>query len=483
MSFPTLNYLAILPLLILVIAAALVLLADLVVRNKRVLTFLGLLAVAAALAAVLLVRPATPDFQGMTLADELGLFASAAILIAAGLALLLALDRTSDFTRRTGAYVALLLLATAGMIVMAKASDFITIFLGLEIFSLALYILVGFARRDERSNEAALKYFLLGAFASGFFLYGMALIYGATGSTNLTTISMGIAPQSASLPFAPLLPIGMGLLLVGYGFKLALVPFHMWTPDVYQGAPTSVTAFMSVATKTAAFVSLIRVLAAVSSVERPWLMALAGLAVVTMTLGNLAALRQTSLKRMLAYSSIAHAGYVLTGLAAGNERGFEGALYYLIAYTFMNLGAFAVIQAVQRRDQNDVTTEHIAGLSARRPALALLMAVFMFALTGIPPLAGFFGKLYVFSGAVEGGLAWLAIIGVLNSAIAAYYYLRVTVIMYMGGSAPATTDIPRTGWAVWTTLVVTGLATLVLGLWQYPWMESIREAVAVLALR
>jgi NADH-quinone oxidoreductase subunit N len=483
MTFPTLNYLAILPLLILVIAAALVLLADLVVRNKRVLTLLGLLAVAAALAAVLLVRPATPDFQGMTLADELGLFASAAILIAAGLALLLALDRTADFTRRSGAYVALLLLATAGMIVMAKASDFITIFLGLEIFSLALYILVGFARRDARSNEASLKYFLLGAFASGFFLYGMALIYGATGSTNLADISMGIAPLSTSLPFAPLLPIGMGLLLVGYGFKLALVPFHMWTPDVYQGAPTSVTAFMSVATKTAAFVSLIRVLAAVSSVERPWLLALAGLAVVTMTLGNLAALRQTSLKRMLAYSSIAHAGYVLTGLAAGNERGFEGALYYLIAYTFMNLGAFAVIQAVQRHDQNDVTIEHMAGLSARRPALALLMAVFMFALTGIPPLAGFFGKLYVFSGAVEGGLAWLAIIGVLNSAIAAYYYLRVTVVMYMGGSAPATTDIPHTGWAVWTTLVITGLATLVLGLWQYPWMEYIREAVAVLALR
>ncbi len=483
MSFPTLNYLAILPLLILVIAAALVLLADLVVRNKRVLTFLGLLAVAAALAAVLLVRPATPEFQGMTLADELGLFAAAAILVAAGLALLLALERTADFTQRPGAYVALLLLATAGMIVMAKASDFITIFLGLEIFSLSLYILVGFARRDARSSEAALKYFLLGAFASGFFLYGMALIYGATGSTNLADISMGIAPLSASLPFAPLLPIGMGLLLVGYGFKLALVPFHMWTPDVYQGAPTSVTAFMSVATKTAAFVSLIRVLAAVSSVEKPWLLALAGLAVVTMTLGNLAALRQTSLKRMLAYSSIAHAGYVLTGLAAGNERGFEGALYYLIAYTFMNLGAFAVIQAVQRRDRNDVTTEDVTGLSARRPALALLMAVFMFALTGMPPLAGFFGKLYVFSGAVEGGLAWLAVVGVLNSAIAAYYYLRVTVLMYMGGSAPATTDIPRTGWAVWTTLVIAGLATLVLGLWQYPWMESIREAVAVLALR
>ncbi|OQA45625.1 MAG: NADH-quinone oxidoreductase subunit N [Chloroflexi bacterium ADurb.Bin325] len=483
MTLPTLNFLAILPLLILVAATLLVLLADLVVRNKRVLTFLGLLAVAASLAAVLLVRPAAPTFQGMTLADELGLFASVAILVATGLALLLALERTSDFTRRPGAYVALLLLATAGMIVMAKASDFITIFLGLEILSLSLYILVGFAQRDARSNEAALKYFLLGAFASGFFLYGMALIYAATGSTNLAEISKGIASHSASLPFAPLLPIGVGLLLVGYGFKLALVPFHMWTPDVYQGAPTSVTAFMSVATKTAAFASLIRVLAAVWSGDRPWLLALAGLAVVTMTLGNLAALRQTSLKRMLAYSSIAHAGYVLTGLAAGNDRGFEGALYYLIAYTFMNLGAFATIQAVQRRDQNDVTTEQITGLSTQRPGLALLMTVFMFALTGMPPLVGFFGKLYVFSGAVQGGMTWLAIVGVINSAIAAYYYLRVTVLMYMGGATAAAGDIPRTGWAVWTTLVITAVATLALGLWQQPWMESIREAVTLLALR
>lgn len=482
MNFPTLNLNAILPQIALVLAAMLVLLVDLVVKNKRVLGWLSLAAVLVALARVF-IRPAAPDFQGMLLADGLGLFAAAAILIAAGLAILLALDRTNDFTRRSGPYYALILLATAGMIAMAQGNDFLIIFLGLEIFSLALYILTGFARRDARSSEASLKYFLLGAFASGFFLYGIALIYGATGTTNLTRIAQGTAPLSVTLPFAPLLPIGVGLLLVGYGFKVALVPFHQWTPDVYQGAPTSVTAFMSVATKTAAFASLIRVLAALVSHDRPWLIALAALAVLTMTVGNLAALRQTSLKRMLAYSSIAHAGYVLVGLAAGAAAGFQAALYYLLVYTFMNLGAFAVLLAVQRRDENDVTTDRIAGLSRRQPGMAVLMAVFMFALIGIPPLAGFFGKLYVFGAAVQANMTWLAIIAMLNSAIAAYYYLRVTVTMFMAEPRPSGADMSRPGWAVSTTVVLTALATLVLGLWQFPFVEAVRQAVSTLALR
>ncbi len=369
------------------------------------------------------------------------------------------------------------------MIAMAQGNDFLIIFLGLEIFSLALYILTGFAHRDARSSEASLKYFLLGAFASGFFLYGIALIYGATGTTNLSQIAQGTAMLSSNLPFAPLLPIGVGLLLVGYGFKVALVPFHQWTPDVYQGAPTSVTAFMSVATKTAAFASLIRVLAALVSSDRPWLIGLAALAVLTMTVGNLAALRQTSLKRMLAYSSIAHAGYVLVGLATGTAQGSQAALYYLLVYTFMNLGAFAVLLAVQRRDENDVTTDRIAGLSSRQPGMAVLMAVFMFALTGIPPLAGFFGKLYVFGAAVQANMAWLAIIAMLNSAIAAYYYLRVTVSMFMADPRPSGADMPRPGWAVWTTVVVTAVATLVLGLWQFPIVDAVKQAVSTLALR
>jgi NADH-quinone oxidoreductase subunit N len=385
-----------------------------------------------------------------------------------------------------------------------------TIFLGIEILSIALYVLVGFYRGDIYSGEAALKYFLLGAFASGFFLYGIALIYGATGTTNLAALAQGIAPMSSSLPFAPLLPIGIGLLLVGFGFKLALVPFHMWTPDVYQGAPTPVTGFMSVATKVAVFAALIRVLQALPTHQQPWLLALAVLAVLTMTLGNLAALRQTSLKRMLAYSSIAQAGYVLIGLAAGTRAGAEAALYYLAAYTFMNLGAFAAILAIQHPDRNDVTREDIVGLAGRQPALAVLMAVFMFGLTGIPPLAGFFGKLYVFGSAVQAGLMWLAIIGVINSAIAAYYYLRVTVDMFMsertpvpagtatpkaarasGTPAPAAgvpsstqpMQRPQVSWPVWAVLATTAAGTIVLGLWQSALIRSIEQAVTALAMR
>jgi len=483
MIFPILNLPVIAPQVVLVAAALVILIADLVIAEKRVLGWIGLLATLGALAAVFFCRSAAAMFQTMALADGLGLFAGAAILIAAGLAILLAMERVADFTGRIGAYYALLLLATAGMTAMATASDLMTIFIALEIFSLALYILVGFNRKDARSAEAALKYFLLGAFASGFFLYGIALIYAATGATNLDAIARGIQPMSASLPFAPLLPVGMGLLLVGFGFKVALVPFHMWTPDAYQGAPTPVTAFMSVATKAAAFAALIRVLAAVASVERPWLLALAALAVLTMTIGNLAALRQSSLKRMLAYSSIAHAGYLLTGLAAGNPTGVQGALYYLLAYTFMNLGAFAVLLAVQRRDENDVTTDQVTGLAGRQPLLAALMAVFMFSLAGIPPLAGFFGKLYVFSAAVEAGLAWLAIVGVLNSALAAYYYLRVTVSMFMAEEPAPAPLASRPRWPVTATVVLAALGTIVLGLWQWPWMQSIAQAAGTLALR
>ena len=483
MTFPSLNLSVIAPQVVLVVAALVILVADLVITEKRILGWASLIAVLGALAAVFSCRSSSPAFQNMALADGLGLFASAAVLIAAALAILLAVERVADFTPRAGAYYALILLATAGMTAMTTASDFMTIFVALEILSLALYILVGFNRKDMRSGEAALKYFLLGAFASGFFLYGIALIYGATGTTNLDAIARGILPLSVSLPFAPLLPVGMALLLVGFGFKVALAPFHMWTPDVYQGAPTAVTAFMSVGTKAAAFAALIRVLAAVASHDRPWLLALAALAVLTMTLGNLAALRQTSLKRMLAYSSIAHAGYLLTGLAAGNQTGAQGALYYLLAYTFMNLGAFAVLLAIQRREENDVTGEQMLGLASRQPLLAVLMAVFMFSLAGIPPLAGFFGKLYVFSGAVDAGLAWLAIVGVLNSAIGAYYYLRVTVSMFMAEPAADAVAAPKIAWPVWATVAIAAAGTVLLGLWQWPWMQSITSAVATLALR
>jgi NADH-quinone oxidoreductase subunit N len=510
MTFSSLNLLAVLPEVILIAAALIVLIADLILKDKRVLGWFSVLAVTGAFLAALALRPASPAVQNMIQADGLGRFASLAILVAAALALLLSISSVAHFPRRAAPYYALVLLATAGMTTLAIASDFMTIFLGIEILSIALYVLVGFYRGDIYSGEAALKYFLLGAFASGFFLYGIALLYGATGTTNLAALSQSILPMSSNLPFAPLLPIGVGLLLVGFGFKLALVPFHMWTPDVYQGAPTPITAFMSVATKTAVFAALIRVLQALPTHQQPWLPVLAVLAVLTMTLGNLAALRQTSLKRMLAYSSIAQAGYILIGLAADTQAGAQAALYYLAAYTFMNLGAFATVLAIQRPDRNDVTREDILGLASRQPALAALMAVFMFGLTGIPPLAGFFGKLYVFGSAVEAGMTWLAIVGVINSAIAAYYYLRVTVEMFMDerASAPASSGatpkparvsgrldpagevVPAAppqplpiSWPVWVVLAATAAGTLVLGLWQSPLIQSIGQAVTALAMR
>jgi NADH-quinone oxidoreductase subunit N len=483
MTFPTLNLPVVSPLTVLVAAALLILALDLVIAKKRVLGWLSLAAMLAALAGAVWCTAASPEFQDMATADGMARFTSVVLLAGGSLAILLALDRVGDFTQRQGAYYALALLAMAGMIGMVIATNFMTIFLALEILSVALYILVGFNRRDVRSGEAALKYFLLGAFASGFFLYGIALIYAATGATSLEGISKALAPLSAPLPYAPLLPIGVGLLIVGFGFKVALVPFHMWTPDAYQGAPTPVTAFMSVATKVAAFTALLRVLASLDSHSQPWLPALAGLAVLTMTLGNLAALRQTSLKRMLAYSSIAQAGYLLIGLAAGNVRGAEGALYYLVAYTFMTLGAFAVLLAVQGRAENDVSIERMQGLAARQPALAVLMAIFMLSLAGIPPLAGFFAKLYVFTGAVEAGLVWLAIAGVVNSVIAAYYYLRVTVVMFMTEPAAVAVEAPKPGWPIMATIVLAAAGTIVLGVWQYPWMQSISHAVTTLALR
>jgi NADH-quinone oxidoreductase subunit N len=509
MTFSSLNLLAVLPEVILVAAALAVLIVDLLIKDKRVLGWFSVFAVTGAFLAALTLWPASPAVQNMIQADGLGRFASLAILVAAALALFLSIPRVTDFTRRPGPYYALVLLATMGMTTLCISSDFMTIFLGVEILSIALYVLVGFSRGDIYSAEAALKYFLLGAFASGFFLYGIALVYGATGTTNLAGLAQAILPMSSNLPFAPLLPIGVGLLLVGFGFKLALVPFHMWTPDVYQGAPTPITAFMSVATKTAVFAALIRVLQALPTHQQPWLLILAALAVISMTLGNLAALRQNSLKRMLAYSSIAQAGYILIGLAAGTQAGAQAALYYLAAYTFMNLGAFAAVFAIQRPDRNDVTREDILGLASRQPALALVMTVFMLGLTGIPPLAGFFAKLYVFGSAVQAGMTWLAIVGVLNSAVAAYYYLRVTVEMFMserasapvGGTvtpkpvrasgrpaptvevAPADQQLStRVSWPVWVVLAATAAGTLVLGLWQSPLIQTIGQAVTTLAM-
>ncbi|MCC6349655.1 MAG: NADH-quinone oxidoreductase subunit N [Candidatus Eisenbacteria bacterium] len=340
-----------------------------------------------------------------------------------------------DYLKRTkinqAEYYALLLSSVLGMIVMAASNDLVTIFIGLELMSLSLYVLVGFRRTRLESNEASLKYFLLGAFASGFLLYGIALLYGATGTSNLAR--MGAFLSDTPLLGNPLLVIGALLVFTGFAFKVAAVPFHMWTPDAYEGAPTAVTGFMSVGAKAAGFAALLRVgLRALEPLQVDWVPLLAVVAFLTMTVGNVTALLQNNLKRMLAYSSIAHAGYILVAVAAGGPEGASAAVFYLAVYSFMNLGAFSVLTMMGRGRDERVLMSDLSGLGFRQPFLGLAMTVFMVSLGGIPPTAGFMGKVYVFGAAMKNpALLWLVVAGVLNSVVSVYYYLRVTVAMYM----------------------------------------------------
>jgi len=448
--------------------------------DKRWLAFIGLVGVVLAAVVGVVFRgsvgDAALDFQGMARLDGLTVVLDLVLAVVAALALLISIDYLQRKGINHGEYYALLLLATAGMMWMAGATDLIVIFLSLEIFSIALYVLVGFNREEARSLEGALKYFLLGAFASGFFLYGIALTYAATGTTSLDAI-VAFLKGATGAP-DPLLLLGGGLLLVGFGFKLALVPFHMWAPDAYQGAPTSVTAFMSVGVKAAGFGALARVLLyAFPGGYEYWVWPLAVVAVLTMTLGNLAALAQRNLKRMLAYSSIAHAGYVLVGVVAGAD-GLSGVLFYLMAYALMNVGAFAVILALEGREDLDLSLENIAGLGSRQPWLTAAMTIFLLSLAGVPPLVGFLAKFYVFSAAVKGGLMWLAIVGVINSVISAYYYLRVVLYMCFRPAEEerAIASCPALG----TALTLSAVGTVLLGLWPAPLLQMAVQAVGLL---
>ncbi len=405
--------------------------------------------------------------SAMLRTDGYSLFLNLIILIAAALAILFSVDYAGRVRLPRTEYYSLLLLSTTGMMLMTAAVNLITLFLALEMLSIALYVLVGLNRAEQRSGEAAIKYLVLGAFSSGFLLYGMALVYGQVGSMALDDVRVHLLSTGSQSPV--LLWLGLGLMLIGFGFKVALVPFHMWTPDVYQGAPTSVTAFMSAGTKVAGFAALGRVtLVAFSGLQNVWIWVLAVLAALTMTIGNLAALRQTNLKRMLAYSSIAHAGYVLVGLTAANRTGLDAVFFYLFIYAFMNTGAFAVLIAAHRLGSSPVAGENLddlAGLAEHRPWLAAAMALLMFSLTGVPPLAGFLGKLYLFSAAVEAGLIWLAILGVLNSVVSAYYYLRVVVTMYMRDKKGAEVVPAPLCPALQLGIAVAAIATVFWGLW------------------
>ena len=371
------------------------------------------------------------SFNGSVVQDNFATFFKIVFLISAGLSILISDKYMEREGCNHGELYPIILFTTVGMMLMASGTDLMVIFLGLEVMSVSLYVLAGFNRNNLKSNEAGLKYFLLGAFSTGFLLYGMALIYGATGTTRISKIATIVGQMT--LPSANImLVVGMLLMFTGFAFKVAAAPFHMWTPDVYEGAPTPMTAFMSTGAKAAAFAASLRIfLVALPTLQVEWGQLLWVLAVMTMTVGNITALRQDNIKRMLAYSSIAHAGYCLVGFAAGNGTGTAGILFYMLSYAFMNIGAFAIIILVAKKGEPNGTVMDLAGFGFKHPVLALAMTIFMFSLAGVPPTAGFIGKFYLFSGAIQKGYIWLAILGVLNSAASVYYYLRVIVYMYM----------------------------------------------------
>ncbi len=430
--FQTINPTVIMPEIILSVLGMALLLVNVFIpsKSKTYLVWLSLIGiVGAGLAAVSGWGSNISSFSNAIVLDNFAIFCKIIFLVAAGLAVLISDQYIERENCNHGELYPLILFTTVGMMLMAAATDLMTLFLGLELMSIALYVLAGFNRDNIKSSEAGMKYFILGAFSTGFLLYGMALIYGVTGTTRLAEIASLVTVAGGASN--PVLLIGMFLMLSGFLFKIAAAPFHMWTPDVYEGAPTPMTAFMSAGPKAAGFAALIRLLIFVfPAMQADWSDLLWILAVLTMTIGNFAALRQDNIKRMLAYSSIAHAGYALVGLTAANTTGTSGILFYMLSYAFMNIGAFAVIILVGKQGEPNGTVMDFAGLGQKKPLLAAAMALFLFSLAGMPPTAGFIGKFYLFSGAVQEGYVWLAIIGVLNSAASVYYYLRVTVYMY-----------------------------------------------------
>lgn len=428
---------SVLPELIVAGAALLLLLIDVTVPSRKleITTGVALAAIVLAFAASMHLwsTGTSQSLYGTVTSDRFAMFFNYVILISAILAILMSPSYIQTSTFDPGEYYALMLAAVAGMMLMAAGISFMVLFIALELLSLALYILSGFERSRPRSQEAGFKYFLLSSFASAFLIYGMALIYGATGSTRLLAIQSCLANAtgcSGGAVSSPLLYVGIALMLVGFAFKVSIVPFHMWTPDVYEGAPTPVTAFMSVTTKAAVFAAFIRVFSfALSPVEPHWFGVLWALSIVTMVVGNLLALVQSNMKRLLAYSGIAHAGYILVAMSANSRDGQTAVAFYFLAYAFMNIGAFILVSVLESQGEAGDQIASYRGLIYRSPALAGATAVFMFSLAGFPPTAGFFAKYLAFSAAVRAGHTDLAIIGVLTSLVSIFYYLRVVMVM------------------------------------------------------
>lgn len=476
-TVPIVDYIRILPELVLTVFGIAVMLIDPLLKPGASRKGLGLLSLGGTLAAIAatfcqmawLARDpafAAPGWFGMVRVDSFSIFFHILIPAISAVCILASLEYLDAQNIRSGEYFGLILFGTVGMVLMSSAVELVLIFIALEISSISTYILAGYRRRTAASAESSLKYFLLGSFATAFFLYGVALIFGATGTTSLLVIPGLLAKPGPGAQPAVLTFIAVALMIVGLGFKVAAAPFHIWTPDVYEGAPAPVVALMSTGPKAAAFAVMLRVLFATVSTEWFWLIWVS--AALSMTLGNFGALVQNNVKRMLAYSSIAQAGYILVAFAAGNPEGISAAIFYTAAYAAMNVGAFAVVSHFASTGERYVSLDDYAGLGKRSPLLAFTLTIFLLSLIGIPATAGFLAKYYVFTAALTAqtshptAMIWLTVIGLVNSAVASYYYLRVIVVMYM--REPAIDEAPaQAAPSMRLALVIAAIATIYLG--------------------
>jgi NADH-quinone oxidoreductase subunit N len=456
----TVDYIRILPELVLSLFGIIIMVVEPLIDERRHQQALGTIALIGSLAAIgaSLLQAGYPGFAfwNIVRVSSFSVFFHVLVTTIAAIVILTSYEYMAVERISAGEYYALILFGTVGMCLMSSAMELVLIFIALEISSISTYILAGVRRREASSSEASLKYFLLGSFATAFFLYGIAMMFGATGSTNIIKMSQVLSSRQVPV----LADVGVALMFIGLGFKVAAAPFHVWTPDVYEGAPAPVVGFMSTAPKAAVFAVLLRILFEANAPGRVWLIWIS--AALSMCLGNIAALVQTNVKRLLAYSSIAHAGYLLIAFAVGPDPGISAAMFYIAAYAAMNVGAFAVVSHFASAGERYVTLDDYAGLGRRSPILAATLTIFLLSLIGIPVTGGFFAKFYVFSAALEANLIGLTIIAVINSAIAAYYYLRVIVVMYMREDREAI-PVTRVPLALGTALVISLAATIYLG--------------------
>jgi NADH-quinone oxidoreductase subunit N len=466
-----------LPEMVLIGAASVLIVLDLLFKRKVIIAVAGVLGCMAAMFATTALYVTTDSatvLSGMFVFDGYGAIFKLFFFLTCILTICMSLKYLEVEGVAFGEYYALLLLATAGMALMASAADLIVLFLGLELMTLSTYVLIGIKRESLRSNEAAIKYFLLGGFSTAFLLYGITLIYGLTGSTQIDAVAAFLTQGEGVGGATTLLPVV--LVVVGFGFKVSVAPFHMWAPDVYEGAPTAVTAFLSVGSKIAGFAALGRVLSvAFRPVPEMWTTLLIGLAVLSMALGSILALTQTNVKRMLAYSSIAHAGFALLGVIAGGRDGLMSMMVYLIIYGLMNLGAFSVVIALRSEGVAGENLEDFEGLAKLHPVVAAVMLIFLFSLTGIPPTAGFVAKFSVFMAAIRAGYTPLAIIGVLFSVVSAFFYLRVVILMYM--KEPSKERPLMTSPSLKIALAITSAAIVLLGVYPAPLLDLAAAAM------